>query len=441
MSSSEKHSWDFRSVFQLPSAMGNADSGSTSSWSFLVGEVKKQAQTFADQAHQLAESAPAVATQISSVVASSTARVRDFVLEEEEDDGEDELTEVEKTLEEGLERGTQILSQVGMELTSWVRKAVTISPAVDESQKSRSIIYDRKHTIISQLRADPTTFLTSPISGVPGTIASPSRLGVSELSSSAQSEDPSFLEERFSTFSENFNVSAYAGEITRLLNVDSDLRRMMDRLVPSEVSYDTFWLRYYFRVAEIDFQEARRKKLVETVIRAKMEEDSGFDWDADDDKEIVDESDSQSGAHAKATASNKLSGEEDSAAVHLVSDGFVPSLSQDLSNHTPQAGVMIDPIASQLVAQDRDDPEVLPPPSESPISSVGDDKIAPRLSGDTVTTGVMVEPSLTASEELEGEWRGNESWTGTEASASARLPSSSAKASGNDDDDAWTGWD
>ncbi|KXS20877.1 hypothetical protein M427DRAFT_51832 [Gonapodya prolifera JEL478] len=390
-------SWIFGSAFQLPSS--NNKTSDSISWGALVDGVKKQtesvvsavtaqAQTIAEQAQQLG---PAVL---------------DYVLEDD-DNEDDDLTEVERTIEGGLERATQLANDGLANLTSWVRKAVTIAPAEEVSGKARNVIYDRKQRLLSQLRADPATFLVPPVEPT-GLLRANDKVGVSER----DAEDVVELNERFKDFKETFDVTKHTGEIARLVNEDPDMRRMMERLVPSEVAYETFWLRYFFRAHEIDFQDARRKRLVETVIRAQVEEDEAFDWDDDQDEADL------------PTRGNRVTNVEDtpqqrSDKVLTPDEGRVEEGVRDGTVEISEAAAL-----------------------ESPTSPHSDDeKVASRMSGDTMTTGVLVDPTVSPSEEGEGM---SESWDGSDlkqSEHSTRGNTGVEKGVNEEDGESWSGWD
>ncbi|KAI1796439.1 hypothetical protein LXA43DRAFT_879974 [Ganoderma leucocontextum] len=60
------------------------------------------------------------------------------------------------------------------------------------------------------------------------------------------------------------------------------LKATMDILVPEALRHDEFWTRYFFRVHQVEREEARRK----AIIQGTTENDEDFSWE-DDDEETV----------------------------------------------------------------------------------------------------------------------------------------------------------
>jgi len=57
------------------------------------------------------------------------------------------------------------------------------------------------------------------------------------------------------------------------------LQKIFDTLVPSEMTQDTFWTRYFFRVHQIEQEEVKRKALFEDATQSEDD----FKWDDDDE--------------------------------------------------------------------------------------------------------------------------------------------------------------
>ena len=82
----------------------------------------------------------------------------------------------------------------------------------------------------------------------------------------------------FSTWQNNFAAEPHTDEIASLLDRYPELRSEMDSLVPENVSYADFWMRYLYQKSKIDADEAKRKQLFES-----NEDENDFDWDGDDE--------------------------------------------------------------------------------------------------------------------------------------------------------------
>lgn len=57
------------------------------------------------------------------------------------------------------------------------------------------------------------------------------------------------------------------------------LKKTMDTLVPSVLSEDIFWKRYFFRVQQVSKEEERRK----AILQGTTENEEDFDWESDDE--------------------------------------------------------------------------------------------------------------------------------------------------------------
>ncbi|KAI0344732.1 hypothetical protein BDW22DRAFT_1354877 [Trametopsis cervina] len=60
------------------------------------------------------------------------------------------------------------------------------------------------------------------------------------------------------------------------------LQKTMETLVPSTLSHETFWTRYFFRVHQVESEEQRRKALLQGTVES--EED--IDWESDDEETV-----------------------------------------------------------------------------------------------------------------------------------------------------------
>ncbi|KAG2353661.1 hypothetical protein BDR07DRAFT_1454440 [Suillus spraguei] len=88
---------------------------------------------------------------------------------------------------------------------------------------------------------------------------------------------------------EHPGTTFWSERITRTLSDPDDgqtLQETFDALVPSVLSDEEFWTRYFFRVYQIEQEEIRRKALIHGA--GQTEED--FSWEDDDDESVAPES-------------------------------------------------------------------------------------------------------------------------------------------------------
>lgn len=83
----------------------------------------------------------------------------------------------------------------------------------------------------------------------------------------------------------NFDVETHKGDIAQLLIAAPTVRGFHARLIPAKTSYSDFWARYYFRVHQIEEDEARRTQLIRRAneicseTSESAEQSREHDWD------------------------------------------------------------------------------------------------------------------------------------------------------------------
>ncbi|KAF9341629.1 hypothetical protein BGZ91_005553 [Linnemannia elongata] len=163
----------------------------------------------------------------------------------------------------------QYVNKFGAGMANFINNAVVISPPEEKevnTTRSKKMVFDRKAAILEKLRMDPETYTVDPMT----TIADNDIKGL----------------ERYKYFLQTFNMAEYQQRISRMLNEYPELKALMNKLVPVEVAdEELFWLRYHFRLYEIEEEEKRRKKLVQEV-GADLAEDE-FTWDDNEDEDEV----------------------------------------------------------------------------------------------------------------------------------------------------------
>jgi hypothetical protein len=82
-----------------------------------------------------------------------------------------------------------------------------------------------------------------------------------------------------------FNVDTRKGEIAQLLIDAPHVRLIFGRLVPASTTHSDFWCRYYFRLYQIEEEEARRIQLLRRANEICSENNDNIgknnenDWD------------------------------------------------------------------------------------------------------------------------------------------------------------------
>lgn len=183
-----------------------------------------------------------------------------------------DLTQLKEGLTNGTRSAEHYLQQFGTDVISALKNTVTVLSPEEESngEESRDIsnnsnntprIYaSRKEALMAKMQTNENTYLTEP-----------------ELSKKDGEQEKKVLE----TFNSSFKIDEYTEEIAQLLNDYPDLREIMDRLVPVQVSYTLFWQRYFYHAWKIDQDEQKRQLIVQGA--NEQEDDADFKWDSDDE--------------------------------------------------------------------------------------------------------------------------------------------------------------
>ncbi|KAF8938784.1 hypothetical protein BGZ58_000161 [Dissophora ornata] len=231
----------------------------------------------------------------------------------------------------------QYVNKFGAGMANFLNSAVVISAPEEKritASRSKKMFFDRKAAILEKLRMDPATYTVDPMT----TIADNDVVGL----------------ERYKYFLQTFNMAEYHQRNAKLLNEYPEVRALMSKLVPADVAdEELFWLRYYFRLYEIEEEEKRRKKLVQEAGADLAEED--FTWDDNDDEEEEGET---SGGQGSITPKAEKT----------------PRASQILSD--PKAGVKREPLTAEALASSL---SALPIPDETTAGS--DDGVAKTKQG------------------------------------------------------------
>ncbi|CAK9318586.1 unnamed protein product [Citrullus colocynthis] len=97
-------------------------------------------------------------------------------------------------------------------------------------------------------------------------------------------EEPKDIE-NYNNWKLGFVLEDKEEEIEDLVKESEDVRETYRIVVPSTISHDIFWSRYFYRLYKLKQAEEARVKLVKRAISAEDEEDLSWDVEEDDDKE------------------------------------------------------------------------------------------------------------------------------------------------------------
>ncbi|KIJ19051.1 hypothetical protein PAXINDRAFT_109569 [Paxillus involutus ATCC 200175] len=147
-----------------------------------------------------------------------------------------------------------------------------------QSEDSRRAVATRAESLLKQLRSNPEIIKIDP-------------------AIDTSSEAYSAWAEASEASGEGFGTQVWSERVAEALSDPLDgaaLQNTLDTLVPSYVPEEVFWVRYFFRVHQIEAEESRRKAL----LQGTTENEDDFSWEDDED-----ESASTSGAKDSAARS------------------------------------------------------------------------------------------------------------------------------------------
>ncbi|XP_056151720.1 BSD domain-containing protein 1 [Lampris incognitus] len=116
-------------------------------------------------------------------------------------------------------------------------------------------VYDSTKARLYSLQADPATYCNEP-DGPP---------------------------EQFDNWLSSFSLEEKKGEISELLVNSPSIRALYTKMVPAAVTHSEFWLRYFYRVFQLDQEEARRVALKQRAEQTAHVESLGWEEEDEDD--------------------------------------------------------------------------------------------------------------------------------------------------------------
>lgn len=112
------------------------------------------------------------------------------------------------------------------------------------------------------------------------------RLHAIQVDPETYCSEPSGSKERYQEWQKSFDLEKYKGEVSELLVSKVELRAFYTKLVPAEISHADFWKRYFYKVHQLQQDEARKLALMKRAEQAQKKEDSiswEDDWSGDEE--------------------------------------------------------------------------------------------------------------------------------------------------------------
>ncbi|CAN6649226.1 protein Dos2p [Trichomonascus vanleenenianus] len=187
------------------------------------------------------------------------------------------IDELDRDLEKIENKAGSYLSQVGSDLRSFLKDAVTVSSPVarprdgfdpDAGEDAPSeVLFNVPEDIRNQIYS---TRLDAQLHAL-HTSKEPFLVKTSE-------------DDGYNKFAADFDVDKKTDQIAKDLEEHPSLRKLMEQLVPSQVSYNEFWTKYYYMRGQIAQQEEKRKLLVQQATTNNANEED-VSWDDEDEEE------------------------------------------------------------------------------------------------------------------------------------------------------------
>ncbi|PLB41334.1 BSD domain-containing protein [Aspergillus candidus] len=167
-----------------------------------------------------------------------------------------------KEIEKAEEAADEAILRFGMNIGQKLRDAVSIVPPDSEADK---LLFESKDAdgkrVIHATRFE-------------------AQLHVIHSNLESFTKDP--VSDEWAAFKEKFDIDSKTDDVAADLEKYPELRSAMEKLVPEQVEYATFWCRYYFLRLVIETEEQKRKELLKGA-NAGDEEEVAWDDDSDDD--------------------------------------------------------------------------------------------------------------------------------------------------------------
>ncbi|KAG0225259.1 BSD domain-containing protein 1 [Actinomortierella wolfii] len=249
------------------SSSSSTRSQKTTSQSFGLAAASLLSNSAA-RANTLSQSLTSSTKELSSTASSLFKKTLQPAVEKQLGEADAFLKHTAESLKTNGLMAEQYVNKLGTNVANFINSAVVVSApaAASVTPRNKRPVFDRKEAMLENLRMDPATYTTDPLTTIP--------------------DNDIVSLERYKTFLQTFNIAEYQQRISRLLNEYPEVKTLMTKLVPVDVEdEELFWQRYFFRIYEIEEEEKRRKKLVQAAGKDSEEDLTWDDSDSEDEEE------------------------------------------------------------------------------------------------------------------------------------------------------------
>jgi len=106
-----------------------------------------------------------------------------------------------------------------------------------------------------------------------------SQVSAMQRDSGTYCDEPTDLED-FAKWQETFDFQKHESAIEEVLKDDAFMQELQSRIVPLIVDKQTFWTRYFYRLAKLQEQHNQREQLVQRAHKGEQEEE--LSWDVEE---------------------------------------------------------------------------------------------------------------------------------------------------------------
>lgn len=142
-------------------------------------------------------------------------------------------------------------------------EVIDIEETTSDPNQTKTPVYDRAQARLHAVQVDPGTYCNHPISS-----------------------------EKCAEWLKTFDMEKHKGDISELLVSNAEIRALYTNLVPTMVSHTEFWQRYFYKVHQLQQDEARKLALMKRADECKEDAfswDDDEDWSVDEEIEIIDQ--------------------------------------------------------------------------------------------------------------------------------------------------------
>lgn len=204
-----------------------------------------------------------------------------------------------KEVQKAEDAADEALLRFGTNIRNFLRDAVAVT-APEDARQPGEIIFESKDSNTGKRVIHTSRF--------------DAQLHVIHTGSTSFTLDPTGSGNQWEDFKQAFDIDKMTTRIAEDLDKYNELRASMEKLVPEEVDYKSFWTRYYFLRHVVDVQEEKRKELLKgkpiVLANATAITDTLYTASTHDTEEVGWDEDSEDDQDASATPQLKQSQEQ-----------------------------------------------------------------------------------------------------------------------------------